>query len=117
MSPLPTPGRVLGFLLHPMFINNQKVVCVDDVFKPSLVKYYTALPTKDKVYVVRGMAPAINDQLQEDICVYLVGLQNPCSNKPPHRERGFKTERFRPLEDLAEEEIRKLTQPVEEVVK
>ncbi len=98
-----------------MFINNQKVVCVDSTFRPSIAKWYTALPELNKVYVVRGMSPARNgDTMEEDICVYLVGLQNPCSTTPPNRERGFRCERFRPLDELTEEEIMKLTKPVEE---
>jgi hypothetical protein len=99
-----------------MFINGQKVVCIDDTFEPMVAYFYTALPVKDKVYVVRGMAPAITINHQEDICVYLVGLQNPNSSKAPHRERGFRCERFRPLDELTEEEILKLTKVVGESI-
>ena len=84
-----------------MFQPGQKVVCVDDYFHPYIRAVLTALPVKDTVYVVRGIAPGINPATREDdIAVYLVGLQNPCSSKPPHRERGFKPERFVPLDEL-----------------
>ena len=93
-----------------MFVTNQKVVCINADFDGWVKNFYTALPEKDKVYVVRGMAPAINERLEDEgVCVYLVGLQNPCSNKPPHRERGFKVDRFRPLDELTSEEILSLT--------
>jgi hypothetical protein len=89
-----------------MFFKNQKVVCIDDTFG-SLKQFYTALPEKDKVYVVRGMAPAVSITAgvkQDDLAVYLVGLHNPCSSTPPHRERGFRCERFRPLDEAPVEE-------------
>ena len=99
-----------------MFLTGQKVVCVDDVFHPEIAKFYTSLPVKDTVYVVRGTTVGISPRLEEgEICVYLVGLQNPCSSKPPYRERGFKAERFRPLEELPpvmEEEHRSLIETV-----
>jgi hypothetical protein len=84
-----------------MFITGQKVVCVDDRFPLGIEKFYTALPKKDVVYVVRGTTVGIGlDGSEGEICVYLVGLVNPKSNKAPFRERGFKAERFRPLDEL-----------------
>ena len=53
---------------------------------------------------------------QNFLAVYLVGLHNPCSDQPPYPERGFKCERFRPLDELTEEEILALSKPVEETV-
>ena len=89
-----------------MFITGQKVVCVDDRFPLGIQKFYTALPKKDVVYVVRGTTVGVGlDGTEGEICVYLVGLVNPCSNTPPHRERGFKAERFRPLEELETREV------------
>lgn len=87
-----------------MFTTNQKVVCIDDNFPPQVCCHYTALPEEGKVYVVRGVAPGIGYDMNEgELCIYLVGLQNPCSSKPPHRERGFKAERFRPLDEMQSE--------------
>ena len=45
-----------------------------------------------------------------EVCVLLVGLHNPRSSKAPFPERGFKAERFRPLEELTEEEAVKETE-------
>lgn len=89
-----------------MFITGQKVVCIDGNFPLGIAKFYTALPREGKVYVVRGMAPGIAITGEEgEIAVYLIGLNNPCSNKAPFRERGFRCDRFRPLKELTEDEL------------
>ena len=81
-----------------MFVTGQHVVCVDGKFPLGIEKFYTALPVEGRSYVVRGTTVGISLRGEEgEICVYLVGLQNPCSSKAPFRERGFKAERFRPL--------------------
>lgn len=78
-----------------------RVVCVDDVFPASVLQFFTALPFAGVTYTVRGIAPSIQiDNKTNDIAVYLEELRNPCSSKPPHRERGFRPERFAPLEEL-----------------
>lgn len=83
-----------------MFITGQKVVCIDGSFSQEIRKFYTALPIQDQVYVVRGTTVGVSPFGQEgEICVYLVGLINPCSSVSPYRERGFKAERFRPLDE------------------
>ena len=81
-----------------------KVVCVDDRFPPEILIYYNALPIKDRQYTVRGMGVgiAMNGEPGE-IVVYLEGLENPKSTKPPHPERGFAEWRFREIEPPAEE--------------
>ena len=81
-----------------------KVVCVDDRFPPEILIFYNTLPLKDKVYKVRGMGVgiALNGEPGE-IVVYLEGLENPRSTKPPHPERGFAQHRFREIEPPAEE--------------
>ncbi len=95
-----------------MFLTGQKVVCIDGQFHEATKAIYTALPVQDVVYVVRGMAPGVSVRLEEgELAVYLVGLHNPCSSVPPHRERGFKAERFRPLEEMTEEEIKAMGEP------
>jgi hypothetical protein len=84
-----------------------KVVCIDDKFPLGIEKFYTALPKAGVVYVIREMSVGISLQGEEgEICVLLVGLNNPRSNKPPFPERGFKAERFRPLDELKEETAR-----------
>lgn len=81
-------------------IVGQKVVCVDDKFHPSVAQFYTALPKKDLVYVIRrvSLGVSINGDPGE-VCLHLIGLNNPRSNKPPFPERGFNSERFRPLNE------------------
>ena len=102
-----------------MFINGQRVACCDDTGLKSLVDagLYTAIPQKDKVYVVRGMTIGIDLARREELAVYLVGIHNPCSNTPPYPERGFNANRFRPLDELTEEQILALSKPEELVEK
>jgi len=81
-------------------MSGQKVVCIDDKFPLGIEKFYVALPKKDVTYVVRDVSLGVNFQGQEgEIAITLVGLHNPKSTTPPFPERGFKAERFRPLED------------------
>jgi hypothetical protein len=82
-------------------IVGQKVVCVDDKFPPAVQQLYTALPVKDSVYVIRNVLIGLNWKSEPgEVCLYLVGLNNPRSSKPPFPERGFNSERFRPLEEV-----------------
>ena len=61
-----------------------KVVCVDDRFPPEILIYYNSLPIKDRTYVVRGMGVGISHKGEPgEIVVYLEGLENPRSAKPP----------------------------------
>ncbi len=90
-----------------MFLPGQKVVCVDDVFPDAIKKFYWKLPVKGVTYTVRDILPGIDPRGEPgEVCVYLVELLNPCSDKPPYPERGFKAERFRPLETDTETEFR-----------
>ena len=82
-----------------------KVLCVDDRFPPEILVYYNSLPLKDRVYVVRGMGVGIALSGEPgEIVVYLEGLENPKSTKPPHPERGFAEWRFREIEPPKETE-------------
>ena len=91
-----------------------KVLCVDDRFPTDLLIYYTCLPIKGKVYVVRDLGIGISANGEPgEVVVYLEGMQNPCSSKPPHPERGFAQFRFREIEPPAEE-ARELECPLEE---
>lgn len=81
-------------------MSGQKVVCIDDTFPLGIEKFYVALPKKGVTYVIRDVTLGVNLQGQEgEIAITLVGLHNPKSATPPFPERGFKAERFRPLED------------------
>lgn len=86
-----------------------KVVCIDDKFPLGIEKFYTALPKAGVVYVIREMSVGVSLQGEEgEICVLLVGLNNPRSSTPPFPERGFKAERFRPLDELKQENAAKV---------
>src|SRR5450759_4398066 len=80
-----------------------KVVCVDDKFPPDIGKLYDALPVKDVTYVVRDIRLGINLTLQGDVSVLLIGLVNPKAECQASLERGFRADRFRPLEELQNE--------------
>jgi hypothetical protein len=87
-------------------ITGQKVVCIDDKAPESLKAFYTAWPKEGQVYTIRGSTVGISPNGEEgEICVWLVELKNPTSSKPPHMERGFREDRFRPLDELTEEEF------------
>jgi len=98
-----------------------KVVCVDDKFPPDISKLYTALPVKDSTYVVRDIRLGINLTMEGDVSVLLIGLVNPKADSKANLERGFRADRFRPLEELRNEkkesttveEKKELLQPLE----
>jgi len=98
-----------------------KVVCVDDKFPPDISKLYTALPVKDVTYVVRDIRLGINLTMEGDVSVLLIGLVNPKADSVANLERGFRADRFRPLEELqnekrasqTDEEKKEMLQPVE----
>ncbi len=82
-----------------MFLTGEKVVYVDDVFSDAIKKFYWKLPVNGVTYTIRDLIPGIDPSGESgEMCVYLVELINPCSDKPPYPERGFKAERFRPLQ-------------------
>ena len=94
-----------------------KVVCIDDKFPLGIEKFYTALPKAGVVYVIREMSVGVSLQGEEgEVCVLLVGIHNPRSSTPPFPERGFKAERFRPLDEMKERNSRKETVSDEVVV-
>src|SRR5277367_5951943 len=103
------------------FSIGDKVVCVDDKFPPDISNLYDALPVKDSTYVVRDIRLGINLTLEGDVSVLLVGLVNPKADSTANLERGFRADRFRPLEELRNEkkesttveEKKELVQPLE----
>ena len=100
-----------------MFIQGQKVVCVDDMFTSEVRRIYRALPVKGRVYVVRAigvgrgaLVPSSPGASDGELVVYLVGLFNPDGEARFSRsglELGFKAERFAPLDTLPEVEEEK----------
>ena len=99
-----------------MFVTGQKVVCIDDKAPMWIKQLYTQWIQEGLTYVVRGVTVGISfsdsNQPQEgEICVYLVGVVNPTSEKAPFRERGFNAMRFRPLDELTTDEIMQQSEP------
>jgi hypothetical protein len=85
----------------------QQVVCVNDYFPGPLAKYYTNLPVKGKtytiraVYIGRGIMHTIPGAADGEIGILLKELLNPPDPRNKHgQELGFKSERFRPLEQI-----------------
>src|SRR5277367_6561438 len=103
------------------FSIGDKVVCVDDKFPPDISNLYDALPVKDSTYVVRDIRLGINLTLEGDVSVLLIGLVNPKADSKASLERGFRADRFRPLEEMrsektavkSAEEKKELLQPSE----
>lgn len=77
-----------------------KVVCIDAKFPLGIEKFYVALPVEGQVYVIRDMIDGGTWNGEPEIAVYLIGVHNPKSDKPPHFERGFSIKRFRPLDEV-----------------
>lgn len=110
-----------------MFNVGQKVVCIDDTWQSWVFDLYRQLPKKGKTYTIRSIssgrsAPKFGlteeadlkiEEAQFDIMVRLVELVNP---DDPHssvrQELGFRAERFRSLETMAERESKKVSEPL-----
>src|SRR5512138_1488144 len=85
----------------------QQVVCVDDHFPGPLAKYYVNLPVKGKTYTIRAVyvgraimhaTPGASDG---EIGLLLKELANPPDPRNKYGlELGFKSERFRPLQEM-----------------
>ncbi len=88
-------------------IKGQKVVCVDDSVSAIVRSLYTQWIKKGTTYVIREVIlgskfnPKTNSHSEGEICLLLVGIENPCSPPPHSAPRGFNSERFRPIEDLS----------------
>jgi hypothetical protein len=92
-----------------------KVICIDDNWPSGIEKYYTDLPVKNQIYTVRTIEVGVGwDGMAGEIAVTLKEVINPISKTPPHRERGFKQERFAEVEppkqeaEEAEKELEKI---------
>lgn len=91
-----------------------KVVCIDDTWPQGILRYYTDLPKLGQIYTIRTIEVGVGrDGVEGEVAVTLKEIVNPVSKTPPHRERGFKQERFAELEpDLSESEKEKIEEPV-----
>lgn len=84
-----------------------RVICVDDRFPPEILIYYTCLPIKNRTYTVRGLSVGVSINGEPgEVAVYLDGMHNPHSQKPPYPERGFASYRFMELEPPKEATIK-----------
>jgi len=80
-----------------MFLPGQAVVCVDDSFPLGIQALYNQLPKKGNTYHIRDLVPGCDFNAQPgEMAVYLTQLRNPCNKLGI--ERGFKAERFVPLD-------------------
>ena len=79
-----------------MFSTSDKVVCVNDLFTPDAASWFTGLPKRDVVYVVRRI-----DERGTREGVYLVGIRG--NIWFDGTERGFCPTRFRKLTDIQAE--------------
>lgn len=88
-----------------MFVNGQRVVCINDTFPPNISALYRELPVKDREYIIRDLYPANTFGGEPEVGVRLAGMYNP---PPPHwnckDELGFSADRFAPLEPSAVQE-------------
>jgi hypothetical protein len=90
-----------------MFLPNQKVVCVDGNFPIGIEKLYSELPKEGSTYTIRDIVPGIGLTGEEgETAVYLCEITGPLNAHGI--ERGFRADRFAPLqtsEEFEEEEL------------
>ena len=90
-----------------MFLPNQKVVCVDGKFPLGIEKLYSELPKEGVTYTIRDIVPGVGLTGEEgETAVYLCEITGPLNAHGI--ERGFRADRFAPLqttEEEAEEEL------------
>lgn len=90
-----------------MFLPNQKVVCVDGRFPLGIEKLYSELPKEGTTYTIRDIVPGVGLTGEEgETAVYLCEISGPLNAHGI--ERGFRADRFAPLqtdEEYAEEEL------------
>lgn len=94
-----------------MFSIGQKVVCVDDDFDEGQITHIPDRQIKGNVYTIRqiDIGRTWNHNLPVAIVLYLKGLNNPASDHPPYKERGFDSKRFRPLTEEEKQNKQKNT--------
>ena len=89
-------------------VKGQRVVCINDVFSPTVRALYKQLPVKDTIYTVRevflGREKIVKGGDTATVGLLLEELVNP--KDPFHQgeqELGFTSERFAPLNELPDE--------------
>lgn len=98
-----------------MFLQNQKVVCVDGKFPIGIEQLYSELPKEGHTYTIRDIVPGVGLTGEEgEIAVYLIEIEGPINAHGI--ERGFKAERFAPLQTIEEEAEEELPMAMPELV-
>jgi hypothetical protein len=93
-----------------MFNKGQKVVCIDDKFPLGVMELFVAFPKEGKVYTIREVRAIDMPENEKrglppvEIRVLLQEIVNP-KDTDTGLERGFRADRFRPLEELTEERV------------
>ena len=73
---------------------------VDDKVEPEIRRLYDKWISKGTTYVIRDVMLAQNRKAEwGEVGLLLQGIVNPTQSIPPHQERSFNSERFRPIED------------------
>ena len=85
-----------------MFLPNQKVVCVDGKFPLGIEELYAELPKEGSTYTIRDIVPGVGLTGEEgEVAVYLIEIKGPVNAHGI--ERGFRADRFAPLQTTEEE--------------
>jgi len=97
-----------------MFEKGQKVACINGDFSATIRRIYQELPVKDEIYTVRavriGRAKVTSEAGGGNDISYLVLLEelhnpdDPYMHENASEEMGFRSDRFAPLEEIADEE-------------
>ena len=98
-----------------MFLPNQKVVCVDGKFPLGIEQLYAELPKEGTTYTIRDIVPGVGLTGEEgETAVYLVEIRGPLNAHGI--ERGFRADRFAPLETTEEEAEEEISWRIPELV-
>lgn len=96
-----------------MFLPNQKVVCVDGRFPLGIEKLYSELPKEGVTYTIRDIVPGVGLTGEEgETAVYLCEITGPLNAHGI--ERGFRADRFAPLQTDEEEAREEISFPIPE---
>jgi hypothetical protein len=98
-----------------MFLPNQKVVCIDGKFPLGIEKFYHELPKEGATYTIRDIVPGVGLTGDEgEVAVYLCEITGPLNAHGI--ERGFRAERFAPLQTTEEEAVEEMPVAIPELL-
>ena len=102
-------------MFRAMFLPNQKVVCVDGKFPLGIEQLYSELPKEGTTYTIRDIVPGVGLTGEEgETAVYLCEITGPLNAHGI--ERGFRADRFAPLETIEEEAEEELSLTLPQLV-